>query len=215
MSPPGLYKLAVAVIHQDGGVGVGGLNDLARLPDLGHRQRGPGGVALGALDEHRLHPGVGGRLGHALQVGLVVKEFHLTILDAVVFQGAVTLVHHSDNSQHGVVGRAHGGHQHVPRLQAAVQSAGNGVGAVDKLDSHQGGFGAEDLGVDFVQLVPAQVVVAVAGGTGKVGIGHPAVLERLQHPLGVLLGDSVNAGKLLPQLGLGLLAQLTHLLANV
>ena len=41
------------------------------------------------------------------------------------------------------------------------------------------------------------------------------VLERLQHPLGILLGDGVNAGKLFPQLGLGLLAQLTHLLANV
>ena len=89
------------------------------------------------------------------------------------------------------------------------------MGAVDKLDAHQSGLGAEDLGVDFVQLIPAQVVIAVAGGAGKVGIGHPVVLECLQHPLGVLLGDGVNAGKLLPQLGLGLLAQLTHLLANV
>ena len=89
------------------------------------------------------------------------------------------------------------------------------MGAVDELDAHQSGLGAEDLGIDLVQLVPAQVVVAVAGGAGKVGVGHPVVLEGLQHPLGVLLGDGVDAVKLLPQLGLGLLPQASHLLANV
>ena len=127
----------------------------------------------------------------------------------------MALVYHANDTQHGVVGRAHGGYQHVPRLQAAVQGAGDGVGAVDKLDAHQSGLGAENLGIDLIQLISAQVVVAVTGGADKVSVGHPVGLERLQHPLGVLLSDGVNAGKLLPQLGLGLLAQLTHLLANV
>ena len=108
----------------------------------------------------------------------------------------MALVHRADDPQQGVVGGPHGGHQHVPRLQTAVQGGGDGVGTVDELNAHQGGLGAEDLGVDLVQLVPAQVVVAVAGGTGEVGVGHPVGLEGVQHPGGVLLGDGVDTGKL-------------------
>ena len=192
----GLHELPVAVVHDDRRVRVGLLDHAAHLPDLRHRQGGAGRVPLGALDEHRLHPGIGGRLGHPLQVGLVVKKFYLPVFDAVVFQGTVSLVHRADHPQQGVVGGPHSGHQHVPRLQTAVQGGGDGVGAVDELDAHQGGLGAEDLGVDLVQLVPAQVVVAVAGGAGEVGVGHPVGLEGVQHPGGVLLGDGVDAGEL-------------------
>ena len=192
----GLHELPVAVVHDDRRVGIGLLDDAAHLPDLRHRQGRAGGVPLGALDEHRLHPGAGGRLGHSIQVGLVVKELYLLILDAVVFQGPVALVHRADHPQQGVVGGPHSGYQHVPRLQTAVQGGGDSVGTVDELDAYQGGLGAEDLGVDLVQLVPAQVVVAVAGGTGEVGVCYPMGLEGVQHPGGVLLGDGVDTGKL-------------------
>ena len=131
----------------------------------------------------------------------------MPVLHAVVFQGAGALVHRSHHPQQGVVGRAHGGQQHVPRLQRSKQGAGDGVGAVDKLDAHQGGLSTEEVGVNLVQLIPAQVVVAVAGSAGEITVGHPVLLKSGQHPGGVLLGDGVNAGKFLGQLALGLVAQ--------
>ena len=78
------------------------------------------------------------------------------------------------------------------------------MGAVDELHPHQGVLGAKDVGVDPVQGVPAQVVVAVAGGAGKVGLRHPVLLEGGEHLAGVLLRDGVDAGELLRQLPLGL-----------
>ena len=81
------------------------------------------------------------------------------------------------------------------------------MGAVDEADADQGVLGAEDLGVDLLQLVPAQVVIAVAGGTGEVCLRHPVLLEGRQDLLGILLGDGVNALELRAQIGLGLPAQ--------
>ena len=131
----------------------------------------------------------------------------MPILHAVVFQGAMALVHRPHYPQQSVVGRAHGGQQHITTFQGSKQGAGDGMGAVNELDAHQCGLGAEDIGVDFVQLVPAQVIVAVASGAGKIAICHPVLLKGSQHPGGVLLGDGVNAGKFLGQLALGLVAQ--------
>ena len=127
----------------------------------------------------------------------------------------MALVHRPDDPQQGVVGGTHGGHQHVPRLQTAVQSGGDGVGTVDELDAHQGGLGAEDLGVDLVQLVPAQVVITIAGGAGKVPLRHPVGLEGVQHPGGVLLRHGVDAGKLILQFLLGLAAQSSYFLTDL
>ena len=124
----------------------------------------------------------------------------------------MALVHHADGPQHGVVGGAHGGHQHVPRLQRPEQGGGDGVGAVDELQPNQSGLRPEQLGVDLVQLVPAQVVIAIAGGAGEIALRHPVLLKGGQHPGGILLGDGVDAGKLLGQLGLRPAAQRFHIL---
>ena len=81
------------------------------------------------------------------------------------------------------------------------------MSAVDKLDPHQGGLGAEEIGIDLVQLVPAQVVVAVSGRPGKIVLRHAVFLERAQHPLGVLCRNGVNMSKPLGKLRHGLVAQ--------
>ena len=81
------------------------------------------------------------------------------------------------------------------------------MGAIDELDANQSGLGAEEVGVDLVQLVPAQVVVAVAGGSGEVVLRHTVVLEGAQDPLGILGGDSVDMGELLGQLRHGAVAK--------
>ena len=74
----------------------------------------------------------------------------MPVLHAVVLQRAGALVHRPHDAQEGVVGRTHGGQQHIPRFQRPEQGAGNGVGAVDKLDAHQGGLGAEEAGINFI-----------------------------------------------------------------
>ncbi len=111
----------------------------------------------------------------------------------------MALVHRSHHAQKGVIGRAHGGHQHVPRLQRPKQGAGNGVGAVDELQADQGVLRTKQAGIDLVQLVPPQVVVTVPCGSGEIRLRHPVLLEGRQDPPAVGLGDGVNPGELRPQ----------------
>ena len=132
-----LHKLPVAVVHQNGNIGVVLADDLAHVANLVHRQRGPGGVALGALDEYRFHLGVRHGLGQSLQVGRILRgEVHLAVFHAEVLQGPGAFVGDTDDTQQGVVGSANGGDQHVSGTQAAKQGRRNGVGAVDKPDAH-------------------------------------------------------------------------------
>ena len=128
-----LHKFAVAVVHQNGGLRVVGPHHLAQRPDLRHGEGRTGGVALGALDQHRLDAGVPHRPGQSLRVRRIVKQIYLPIFDSVTFQGTGALVHHADHPQHGVVGGTHGGHQNVAGLQRAKEGAGDGMGTVDKL----------------------------------------------------------------------------------
>ena len=146
-----LHEFAVAVVHQNGRVWIGPADDDTHLPDLVHRKGRPGGVAFGPLDEHHLHSWVGGGTGQPLQVwGVLRRQLHLAILNAVILQGAPPLVRDTDHPQQGVVGGAYGGQQHVPRQQSPVQGRGDGVGAVDKADTHQGVLRTEELRIDPV-----------------------------------------------------------------
>ena len=162
---------------------------------------------------HRRHPGVRRRPGQPLQVRAVILQLYLPVFHPVVPQGAVALVRRADGPHQGVIGGPHRGQEHIPRLQRPEEGAGDGVSAVDELDAHQGRLGAEQVGVDLVQLVPAQVVIPVPGCAGKVPLCHPVLLERGQHPGGVLLGNGVDACKLLRQALPGLLPQVQDPLA--
>ena len=70
------------------------------------------------------------------------------------------------------------------------------MGAVDELDAHQGVLSAENFGVDLIQGVSSQVIVAVAGGAGEVGFCHPVVLEGGQDFLTVVFRHGVDVGEL-------------------
>ena len=71
------------------------------------------------------------------------------------------------------------------------------MGPVDELGAHQGLFRAEDPGIDALQLVPAGVVIAIAGGAGKIPRLDPLFGKGVQHLLGVFQGDGVD----LPEAG--------------
>ena len=87
------------------------------------------------------------------------------------------------------------------------------MGTVDELYPDKSGLCAKKIGIDLMQLVPAKVIIAVAGGAGKIAIRHPVVLKGSQHPLGIFLGYGIDAGKFINQLPLGLITQGTHFIA--
>ena len=81
------------------------------------------------------------------------------------------------------------------------------MGAVDELETHQRVLCAKNVCVDFIQLVPPQIVITVAGGPGKIALGHAMLLKGGQDLLGIFLRNGVDSFKLLPQLPLRLLCQ--------
>lgn len=84
------------------------------------------------------------------------------------------------------------------------------MGAIDKADAYQSVLSTEQLGVDLVQLVPSQIVVAIARSTGKIALRHPVGLKGSQHPLGVMLSHGINMGELLLDFHLRLGGQSAH-----
>ena len=87
-----LHELPVAVVHDDRRGGVGLLDHAAHLPDLRTDREARVEYPLERWMSTAFTRGSAARLGHPLQVGLVVKEFYLQVFHAVVFQGAVALV---------------------------------------------------------------------------------------------------------------------------
>ena len=159
----------------------------------------------------RFHLRVPHCLCQSRSVRLIVRrDVHLPVGDAVLFQTARLLTGDADNTQQGIIGCTDRRDQHIARPQCAVQCGGDGVGAVDKLDADQGVLRPENLRVDGIQHVPALVIVAIAGGPGKNGLGHPVLLEGGQHFLAVVLRHFVNMGKLGRNLSLRLLCQRQH-----
>ena len=81
------------------------------------------------------------------------------------------------------------------------------MGAVDKADTDQGVLRAKNVGVNLLQLVPAQIVVTITGGAGKVGFCYTVLLKRRQDLLRIFLRNGIDTGKLLSQVSLSLPAQ--------
>ena len=84
------------------------------------------------------------------------------------------------------------------------------MGAVYELDAHQRGLRAENVGIDLIQGLAAQIVIAVAGRAGKAGLRDPVVLEGLHHLAGVVLGHDVDFLKAAAELFLGPLRHLVY-----
>ena len=168
------------------------------LADLLHGQGLAVLIAAGALDHHAVHLRVcGGRADGGIVRPAVGGQIHLGVVDAVELQGAEAVSADADGAAQGVIGRARDGQHLLAGLCQGEHGRTESMGAVDKADAHQRRLGAEDLGVDLIQGLPAQIVIAVAGGAGKAGVRDPGVLEGLHHPEGILLRHSVDLSKAL------------------
>lgn len=51
------------------------------------------------------------------------------------------------------------------------------------------------MGKDPIQRIPADIIVAIAGGRGKMPLGNPFLLEGSKDPRGILRFNGLNTGK--------------------
>ena len=165
---------------------------------MGHREAGPGGVALGALDGDQLGFFVDGLFDAVVIKVPVGKQVYLPVVNAVLRQRAGAFPDADDLLQ-GVIGHAHGREQFVTGQQIGAEGDGQCMGAAGDLGPDQGGLRVEHIGVDLFQSIPAQVIVTVAGGGGKAGGGYPVFLHGGQNLGLIVLRHRVNGGKALTQ----------------
>ena len=85
------------------------------------------------------------------------------------------------------------------------------MGAAGDLGAYQGGLGVEDVGIDLLQLFPAYVVVAIAGGGGKAGGGNLVFLHGKEHLALVVLRHAVDGLEALFEGFQGLFSELINL----
>ena len=71
---------------------------------------------------------------------------------------------------------------------------------INKADADKCRLRAEYLRIDLIEHFPADIIVAVAGRSGKAGVGNFVILERLHDLERVLLRNAVNSLKLRPYL---------------
>ena len=177
-----LGELAVAVVHKDDDIRVGGTGGVGNLFD-GVQIKGVAlQVAAAALD--MAHLGPGGLLCNQVVVrGEVSLEGSFVVFDAVVHQGtgALALAVQTDDALQRIVGAAGGGQQGVPCPQQAEQGHRQRMGAALELAAHQCILCAHHLGKDLFQLCAAGVPQAVAGGAQHIGGGHLGVRKGFQH----------------------------------
>ena len=189
-------EFPVAVIHHDENVRADSVHGLhGFLHFLGPQGRPPG-VAPAALDQN--HPGVGlQRRQHAghVDLRLIFGHFHLRVGNAHFLQIPRRVPGKADHRFHGVVGRAGNGQQFVPRQQQPEQAQGKRRGAAGDGRPHDGAFRPEKPGENPLQSVPADVIVAVARGGGKVPRGNVLRPESVQHPPGVFDFRFLQGGK--------------------
>ena len=188
-----LGELAVAVVHKDDDVGVGGTCGVGDLADGVEVEGVALQVAAAALDVADLR--ARGFLGDELIVrGKVGLQRGLVVLDAVIHQGsgAFALAIQTDDAFQRVIRTARGSQQGIACPQQAKEGHGQRMGAALELAAHQCIFGAHHLGKDLLELGAAGVPQAVAGGTQHIGGGHLSVRKCFQHLELVVVADVLH-----------------------
>ena len=205
-----LHQFAVAVIHHADDVGLTALAEGDQLTDLPHGEGGAGGVALGALDGHQLGFFVDGGPDAVVVKAAVRKQVYLAVADAVFPQGAGRGADADDLLQR-VIGRPDGAQQFVARQEVGPQRQCQRMSAAGDLGPDQRRLCVKHIGIDALQIVPALVVVAVAGGEVKVG-GIETILVHGGENFGlIILGNVVHTGHFFVQSVQYSLSKIQHL----
>ena len=122
-------------------------------------------------------------------------------MNAELFQRTVAVAGNAKHTTEGVIGNAGHAQHGVAGAQHAEQRNGQGVGAADKVVTHQGILCAQCLGKHFVQGISSTIAVAVTGGRNKVAFADARFVKSCQHFLLIVLGGFVNFSECLLQRG--------------
>ena len=207
-----LGELAVAVIHEDDDLRVGGAGGIGDLPDGVEVKGIPLQIAAAALDVADLGPRC--LLGDQVIIrGEVGLEGGFVVLVAVVHQGAgaLALAVQPDDAFQRIVGAAGGSQQGVSCPQQTEQRHGQRMRAALELAADEGILRPHHLGKDLLQLGAAGIPQAVAGGAQHIGGGHLGIGKGLEHFQLVEIPDLLHLAEIgLAQLH-GLFVQRQHL----
>ena len=99
------------------------------------------------------------------------------------------------NKPAGLVVHPGHGNYGVPRLYKGEHRGGEGMRTVHKADADERGLRAEYLGIYLIERLAAEIVVAVAGCTGKARLSDAVVLKCFHHAARVYFGDAVYLRK--------------------
>ena len=188
-------ELPVAVVHHQEDVRPDPADGVKEgLHPLG-QDGGPPGVAPAAL--HQDHPGLGpdGRKDGG-DVDLPVRRhIHRGKGNAHFFERPGRVPGNPDHLVHGIIGLFRGGQKVAARGQQAEQAHGKGVGAGRDLGADDRLLRVEQVGKQPFQGIPPGVVIAVAGGGGKVPQGDVMLLKQGKHAAGVAQLPLFQGGK--------------------
>ena len=194
----GFHKLTVAVVHHHQHIRLYALAEGDQLPNLLYGKGGPCGVALGALNGNELRLFVDGFPDGGVVKTAVGQKIHLPVGNAILCQGAGAFPY-ADYLLEGVIWHSNRGEKLVSRQQIGTEGHRQGMGAAGDLRPDQGRFRMKYIGVHPLQVVPAQVIVAVAGSGREAGRTDPVFLHGVDHLRLVVFRYLVNGGKTILQ----------------
>ena len=192
-----LGELAIAVVHKDDDLRVGGAGGVGDLPDGGQIERIPLQIAPAALDVADLGPRC--LLGDEVIIrGEIRLQRGFVVLHAVIHQsaGALALAVQTDDAFQRIVGAAGGSQQGVPCPQQAEQGHGQRMGAALELAADEGILGPHHFCKDLLQLGAAGIPQAVTGGAQHIGGGHLGVRKGFQHLELVEVADLLHVSEI-------------------
>ena len=97
----------------------------------------------------------------------------------------------------GIVWQSGQGNHLIARAQNAEESGGNGMGTGHKVIADQCILTAEDLRQYFIQHFTTAVTVAVASGSGEVGLTDAVLNEGGENLFTVVLSDLIDLAEAL------------------
>ena len=80
-------------------------------------------------------------------------------------------------------------------LEICRQRNSQCVSTAGDLRTHQRGFGVEDICIDFFQIIPPHIVIAIAGSSGKTGSRNAVLLHSRNHLRLIMFSDLINLRK--------------------
>ena len=124
------------------------------------------------------HRSLGGNsIFYSLQINMIASHRQLLVGYAQVNQRAGSFNRRADNSLHSVIRSTSYGNQLIACAQIAQQSNCQRMSAADKLRTYQCCLSFEQLGINQIQSIAANITVAVACSRLQVIVGNHIITE--------------------------------------